>query len=388
MKTVLYFRSYSNFNASRKLAGVMRAAHEFGWNVQTIDTGRETTDETVSKLLELWHPVGIINESAAGTADLPLSTYGKTPVVFIDRNPQTYGRKCSCVFNDSSANVRMAAQELLSLNPACYAYVPWHEPLFWCRERESAFRDLLRLHGKSLVRFPGKRDTGTDSYSIDELGAWLNRIPHPAGVLAANDYTGRQVIAAASRVGLSVPGDVAVVGIDDEEIICENTQPTLTSIRPDFEALGEESARLLQKIILRQVREPTSVQVGPVKIVRRESTLRLHTSDLLVSQAVDLIRRKACEGLTAQDVLALFPVSRRQAEIRFRRAVGRSILDEIQRVRIEKAKSLLLSREQPNLTAIANFCGYATSSALYKTFTKETGLSPLSWRLREKRQWR
>ena len=260
MKTVLYFRSYSNFNASRKLAGVMCAAHEFGWNVQTIDTGRETTGETVGKLLELWHPVGIINESAAGTADLPLSTYGKTPVVFIDRNPQTYGRKCSCVFNDSSANVRMAAQELLSLNPACYAYVPWHESLFWCRERETAFRDLLRLHGKSLSRFPGKRDTGTDSYSIDELGAWLNRLPHPAGVLAANDYIGRQ------------------------------------------------------------------------------------------------------------------------AEIRFRRAVGRSILDKIQRVRIEKAKSPLLSREQPNLTAIANFCGYATSSALYKTFIKETGMSPLSWR--------
>ena len=380
MKTVLYFRSYSNFNASRKLAGVMRAAHEFGWNVQTIDTGRETTGETVNKLLELWHPVGVISESAAGTADLPLSTYGKTPVVFIDRNPQTYGRKCSCVFNDSSANVRMAAQELLSLNPTCYAYVPWHESLFWCRERETAFRDLLRLHGKSLSRFPGKRDTGTDSYSIDELGAWLNRLPHPAGILAANDYIGRQVIAAAINVGLAVPGDVAVVGIDDEEIICENTQPTLTSIRPNFEAIGEQSARLLQKIILRQVRKPTSVEVGPVKIVRLESTLRLRTNDEIVSQAVDHIRRKACEGLTAQDVLALFPVSRRQAEIRFRQAVGRSILDEIQRVRIEKAKSLLLSRERPNLTAIANFCGYATSSALYKTFIKETGMSPLSWR--------
>lgn len=98
MKTVLYFRSYSNFNASRKLAGVMRAAHEFGWNVQTVDTGRES--------------------------------------------------------------------------------------LFWCREREKAFRDILCLHGKSLSRFSGRRDTGTDSYSIDELGAWLNKIPHPAGVLA------------------------------------------------------------------------------------------------------------------------------------------------------------------------------------------------------------
>lgn len=382
MKTVLYFRSYSNFNAMRKLAGVHRGARDFGWNILTIDTGKETSVDQIRTLIGLWRPDGIIIESAACNSDFPQSTYGKTPVVFIDRDPQAIMRPAFCVTHDSAAEARLAAKELFSLNLVSYAYVPWRQPLFWCRERETAFRQFMRFHGKSVCRFPGKDNPETMRYSGDELSAWLCGLQHPVGIFAANDYIGQQVIAAAVHAGLNVPGDIAVIGVDNEEIICENTYPTLSSVQPDFEGAGERSARLLQKLLHSPGLKPCEEQYGPLKLVRRESTLRLNTVDTFVSKALEQIRRKACDGLTAKDVLALFPVARRQAEIRFRHAVGHSILDEIQRVRIEKAKDLLSRREKLSLSAIANFCGYATPAALYKTFTKDTGITPSDWRAR------
>ena len=380
MTTILYLRSYNNFNASRKLAGIYRAAEDFGWNIQVIDMDRCTTAETIATLIKLWQPKGLIVESAAESCDLPLSIYESIPSVFIDRNPQANTLPVFCVTHDSAAEAQLAARELLALDLASYAYVPWLEPLFWCHEREAAYCRFMRLHGKTVSRFSGRHNSTTMHYSSGELGAWLGELPRPAGVLAANDYIAQQVISAATWMGLSIPNDLVVLGIDDEEIICENTHPTLSSIRPDFEGAGERSVRLLQKLIDSPRLRPREEKYGPVRIVRRESSRRLRTGDTAVLKALETIRLKACSGLTAQDVLAAFPVARRQAEIRFRKAVGRSVLDEIQRIRIERAKELLTGQPELPLKAIANFCGYSSATVLYKTFKAHTGVAPTDWR--------
>lgn len=380
MTTILYLRSYNNFNASRKLAGVYRATDALGWSVQVIDMDRYTTVETIATLIRLWQPAGLIVESAAGTGDPALFACESLPSVFIDRNPQTLTRPVFRVTQDSTAEAQIAAKELLALDLASYAYVPWLEPLFWCRERESAYCRFMRLHGKKTCRFSGRYNTDTQRYSSDELGAWMSELPRPAGILAANDYIAQQVISAANRMGLSIPNDLAVMGIDDEEIICENTRPTLSSIRPDFEDAGERSVRLLQELIASPRLKPREEKYGSVRIVRRESSQRLRSGDTAVLKALETIRLKACSGLTAQDVLSAFPVARRQAEIRFRRAIGRSVLDEIQRIRIEKAKELLTRQPELPLKAIANFCGYSSATVLYKTFKAHTGVAPSDWR--------
>jgi len=188
------------------------------------------------------------------------------------------------------------------------------------------------------------------------------------------------VIAAAVRLGLDVPDDIAVVGIDNEEIICENTHPTLSSVCPDFEGAGERSVGLLRRLLDSPRLKPCEEKYNPVRIVRRESTLRMLTHDAAVAKALEDIRLKACGGLTAHDVLASFPMARRRAEIRFRQAVGHSVLDEIQRVRIEKAKELLARNAELSMTAIANFCGYTSATVLCKTFKAHVGSSPSDWR--------
>ncbi len=104
-------------------------------------------------------------------------------------------------------------------------------------------RDLLNDRGYS--RFSGKARTSDIRSLQKELGDWLAHLPKPVGIFAANDFMAAQVAAAASRVGLDIPGDIALVGVDNDELLCENTNPTLSSVRPDFRAAGEKAAELL-----------------------------------------------------------------------------------------------------------------------------------------------
>ena len=118
---------------------------------------------------------------------------------------------------------------------------------------------------------------------------------------------------------------------------------------------------------------------GDLHAVRRLSTKRLQTSDPIVIQALDLIRKKACMGLKAADVTRIFPCSRRMADLRFTRTAGHSILDEIQSVRLDRAKQLLLNPNQ-NIKSISDFCGFQHPNSLRKFFLKETGMTLSVWR--------
>ena len=186
---------------------------------------------------------------------------------------------------------------------------------------------------------------------------------------------------AAAQSGFYIPRDIAVCGVDNFAPVCEHTIPTLTSIQPDFLLAGELAARTLDDIIKRGKSSyaPVRLTFGPADIIRRTSTRTLPRYDAEVTTAMELIRRRACEGISSTDVLTVFKCSRRMAEMRFRMITGRSILEEIQSVRLEKAKSLLADTKL-DMTAIANFCGFFAAKAFWKFFRQKTGVSPSQWR--------
>ena len=210
------------------------------------------------------------------------------------------------------------------------------------------------------------------------------QIPKPCGIFAANDSVAAEVLAAAAQSGFDVPREIAVCGVDNFAPICEHTTPTLTSIQPDFLLAGELAARTLGEIIDKKCHEAIRLTFGPANIVRRASTRTGHRYDPEVTAAVELIRRKACEGISSADVVTTFKCSRRMAEVRFRQIVGHSILDEIQSVRLERAKEMLSNTGQ-DISAISNFCGFKAANALWKFFRQETGLSPTEWRKQSQR---
>ena len=361
MKTVLYFQATGKVSTRQKLEGVYAFGRRHGWCVQVIEPG--ASEHRATELVRFWEPDGVIVECGTEQNHFDPATFGKTPVVFLDRNPKTLAKPAFCVIHDSVSTAKIAARELLSLNLATYAYVPWPEPRFWSEERERGFADALRLNSRGYVRFTGKAKSSDIRTLLKELGAWLKGLPTPIGIFAANDFMAAHVAAAASRAKLDIPEDVALVGVDNDELLCENTNPTLTSVMPDFRTAGEKTAALLSLRTSTPKCRPASETFGPSRLAPRPSASRTKRLDRDVLAALDLIRREACNGLKARDVAACFTCSRRMAEIRFRAATGKSPLEAIHEIRRAKAEDLL-SDPTRDRNAIANLCGYSSANAL------------------------
>ena len=362
VRTVLYFQVPGKVSTRQKLEGVYAYGHERGWNVQVIEAA--VSERKAAELVEFWTPSGVIVECGSGQNHFDPAIFGReTPVVFLDRNPKTLKSPASCVTHDSIATAKVAARELLSLKLATYAYVPWPEPRFWSEEREDGFAAALRLNGFGYVRFNGKAKSSNIRALQKELGTWLAGLPNPVGIFAANDFMSAQVAAAANRIGLKIPEDIALVGVDNDELLCENTKPTLSSVMPDFRTAGEKAAAMLARIMANPKCRPQSETFGPLQLVRRSSTSRSKRIDRDVLAALDLIRREACNGLKARDVFTCFPCTRRMAEIRFRAATGKSPLEAIHEIRRAKAEELLKDPTRDR-NAIANLCGYSSANAL------------------------
>lgn len=361
MLTVLYFQSSDKISAQKKLEGVYAYGRLHNWNVHVIEPG--ASERKAKELATFWAPNGIIVECGSMQNHFSPTDFGKIPVVFLDRSPKTLTSPAFCVTHDSVATAQIAARELLSLKLTTYAYVPWPEHRYWSEEREKTYAAALRLNNRGYVRFNSQAKSSDIRNLQKRLGEWLQGVPKPIGIFAANDFLAAQVVAAAQRVTLSIPKDIALVGVDNDELLCENTTPTISSVMPDFRSAGEKAAALLARKIASPKCRPTTETFGPLRLVRRASSNRAKRIDHEVLIALDLIRREACNGLKARDVVACFSCSRRMAEIRFRAATGQSPLEAIHAHRLARAKELL-----PDLTrnrqTIANLCGYDSANAL------------------------
>lgn len=377
MDTILYFQSPSKTCAPDKIAGVRRHAVAMNWHVQVMDG--LPTPKDLADLVKFWHPFGIIVECGGGYQEIPTDLFAKFPTVYLDRNPRTMPQSVSCVSHDSVTTGHLAAKELLFTGHPNFAFVPYPQPRFWSDDRQRGFRNALALNGAKCEVFSIGRHSPQSIVWQKALHHWIAHLPKPCGIFAANDSVAAEVLAAAAHFGLDVPREIAVCGVDNFTPICEHTTPTLTSIQPDFLLAGELAARTLNEIVKGKRHKATRLTFGPASIVRRASTYTRLRYDSEVSAAVELIRRRACEGISSVDVVTAFKCSRRMAEMRFRQIIGHSILDEIQAVRLERAKEMLSNTRQ-DMSAIANLCGFKAANALWKFFRQETGMSPREWR--------
>ena len=381
MDTILYFQSQSKTNAAEKLGGVQDVAAKCGWLVQTVPG--LPPPKRLRALEEFWHPVGAIVECGGTAATVAPSMFGDLPIVFFDHDPSCLPKNAFCVTHDSAATARMAARELMRSGATAFAYVPYPERRFWSDERERGFVSALSLNGRACRVFSGRVSASDPTRYQRGLRAFVAELPKPCALFAANDAVASEVLSAALFAGVKVPDDLAVVGVDDARDICEHTTPTLSSVKPDFRRGGELAALLLAARLRDRERFRGSRRrtFGPLMVVPRASTRRLAAHDAAVSEAIDLIRREACSGLTAARVLGRFPCSRRQAEMRFRKATGHSVLDEIHDVQLARAKDLLREGTMP-LKAISDFCGFENPNSLRKFFKARTGRTMSEWRTR------
>jgi LacI family transcriptional regulator len=213
----------------------------------------------------------------------------------------------------------------------------------------------------------------------DLVAEWLKQLPKPIGLMACNDIRGQQVLNACRAIGVAVPDEIAVIGVDNDEVLCELSDPPLSSVIPNTERIAYEAAALLDRMMAGKKPPRQNIYVEPVGIVTRRSTDVLAVEDRHIATAVRFIREHACEGIDVSDVLQAVPLSRSTLERRFSKTLGRSPKDEILRVRLNRAKQLL-SETDHCLALVAEKVGFEHTEYLSVIFKKRVGLTPGQYR--------
>lgn len=383
-KVILLFRS-SLFELSEDMTnGIYDYARGRGWHVQMVEHGGARTDgglpstedagALVRQAFDFWKPSGCIVEMGCDSVRYSTDMFQSVPTVFLDRSPREDEGPYLCVYSDSESIVRCAAKELLAFGRKSAAFVPRISSRHvWSEERKRGFVALMRSHGCDVRVYAQKRNTSDEHVFLDGLGKWLASLPLPCVLFAANDLVGRQVLSVAKQNGIDVPKQLAVVSVDNERRICEHTVPTLSSVRQDMFSAGYQAARLLDERLKHPRKKLESVRFGAAELVRRASSSRCDQFDARVLSALEYIRLHACEGISSADVAAQFSCSRRFLDRIFGQSVGRSILDEIQRVQVEAVKSILRKDSSTKQVVVADRCGFSSPEDMRRVFKKVEG---------------
>ncbi|MCX8108477.1 MAG: DNA-binding transcriptional regulator [Verrucomicrobiae bacterium] len=282
------------------------------------------------------------------------------------------------VITDSETIGKMAAEHLMSRGFTQFAFCGF-EGIPWSVLRGESFSRRLNADGfKTHFYRSSSTHRGWQS-ELNHMVRWLNSLPKPVGLMAANDDRGQQVIEACKVAGLRVPDEVAVIGVDNDELVCELSDPPLSSIALNFERAGYESAAVLDRLMRGLPVSQNKIIVAATHIVTRRSTDILAVVDRHVAAALRFIRDHAREMIGVPDVAKSAGVSRRSLEKRFQATLRRSVLSEIRRVRVNQICRMLVETNQP-ISEIALALGFTGPEHIARYFRREMGTTPLAYR--------
>ena len=271
------------------------------------------------------------------------------------------------------------AEHLLSLGRfRSFGFVPENHRHSSIRGR--GFVNFLKNKNVPLSYYPFQ--TASDGSENDKLALaeWLQKLPKPAAVMADYDLRASQVMEAAHMAQIHIPEQLSVLGVDNDELLCDFTDPPLSSIAPDFVHIGELAAQTLSKLMShRSKRQMILLHSDSKRIVIRESTAHIAPSVLMIERALDYIRHNALSGISAKDVIAFLGTSRRLADRRFREITGQSILETILVRRLEAVQRKLTSTKMP-IRTITVACGFRNENYAKNLFKKRFKVSMRAFR--------
>lgn len=311
-------------------------------------------------------------------ANVPTIALGLTEEQMAPDHPLS---QISDVSSDPHQVAKLAVEHLLARRLTNFAYVGV-EGRAWSRRRGEAFCQQLQASGHVPVVYPQPKRRSDREWEreLEIMADWLRKLPTPLGLFACNDDRGRQVLEACRLCGLHVPEDVAVLGVDNDTVFCDLADPPLSSIALNAETAGYRAAELLDGMMRGHIRKPRRIMVEALGVVTRRSTDVIAVDDPDVAAALQIIRRERGRGLSVADVAAEVAVSRRYLERRFRTLIGRTVLEEIQLVRLEYAKRLLLETSHP-ISTVADMTGFGSSAYFSQFFQKRVGVTPRKFRI-------
>ena len=292
---------------------------------------------------------------------------------------------CAGVASDDAAIGRMGAHHLLEIGLSRFAFLG-HADHAESKLRYQGFCEALReaeldtglQPGQVVHHFQCEPET-EESGDQAEFEQWVTRLPSPVGIMASDDMLALRLLYASQKTSRLVPDDLAVLGVNDDEVVRSLASPSLSTVVPNWVNVGYEAASILARLMAGDRSATTSILVPPVRMVERLSTSLLAVKDDVVADGMQFIRRHACEGISVADVAYAMAVSRSVLQRRFQRAIGRTVHDMIRKERIERARVLLVSTKLPR-HEIAVRAGFKHDEHFSRAFKKHVGMTMADYR--------
>jgi LacI family transcriptional regulator len=367
------------------LKGIMSYAHRADWALFFQERG---LSEDVPRWLRQWQGDGVI--ARLDSMNLVRQIKKKAlPTVDLRGTHSVDG--IPVIHSDQRVVAHMAADHLLERKFEHFAFCGF-SGVNYGEQRCRHFVEYVRDAGYDVSVYDSPSGgAGATTSSIESKGllaehslaSWLRSLPKPVGLMASNDIRARQVLSICTDRAISVPDEIAVIGVDNDELLCELSNPSLSSVVPDTATIGYNAAALIERMIGGAEPPNEAPPVKPLGIVTRRSTDVVAIADADVATAIRFIRERACDGITISDVLSHVQVSRSTLHRRFQSYVGRSAKQEIQRVRVQRAAYLLRTTDC-SLAEISELTGFGYAANLSQAFRNDMGRTPGRYRMETK----
>ena len=342
---------------------VMPLAKERGWAVHVFSVG--SLGVSAPALIRAWSPDGCLVYAARPYG--LRGNFGAWHSAIVTMNAPHPVRGVTSIVHDSGGTGVLAAHELTSLGLDNFAFFSNTPNLPWSNGRQKSFCRELNRRGRKVAR-----------YTDGPVGDWLASLPKPCGIFAANDLMAELITSEAFARGIAIPNDIMLLGCDDNPQICEHAEVSISSIRLDAPRCAALAVNALERIMDGKPYAGETIY-GDIGITRRASTRAIAGHPPQIAAVLEYIRLNAFSGITTTDVLKQFSGSRRSMEYRFRKATGRSILEEIQAVRLAEVERLL-ANPMVQISSIASRTGYTSESFISHLFKQSYGMSMRDWR--------
>jgi len=319
---------------------------------------------------------GIIMRDRKGSLELLKK---KVPVIFVAYlHEDVLGTHR--IVTDDPAIARLAAAHLLERGFRHFAFVGY-DSMVWSRRRRDGFVQAVNRAGFECTAFVQARHRKERQWPRERtpLAEWLRGLPKPIGLLACNDDRARQVVDACLTAGLRIPEEIAIVGVDNDEFVCNLSNPPISSIALDFEDAGYRAAQLLDRLMTGAKPRPQTITPAALGVVTRRSSDITVIEDPLVARAVQFIRANAHKPVYVPDLLREVGVSGRWLSSRFQQVLGCGVHEYVKKVHVAQIERLLLETDC-TLTEIAGRLGFPDASHVARYFRSVRGTNPLTLR--------
>lgn len=357
--------------------GITRYAEESGpWSILFEERG---LTDPLPRWLPQWRGDGILSRMP-NRANLDRLLALRRPVV------ELYADKrlgLGAVHPDDRAIAHAAVEHFLDRGVRHFAFF-CTDQASWIAARRRAFEE--ELAGRNLMCHSfdfamARRKSHEKPRPIDDPSVvrWLAALPKPCGAFCASDFYAMRLARTCRTIGVVVPEQIAVLGVDNDAVFCGTSYPPLSSIDVAPERIGYEAAALLDRMMSGRRPPEQGIAVAPQQVVTRQSTDILAIDDADMAQAVRLIREQACQQLRVAQVADQIGLSRRVFERRFRQVLHRTPKEEILRVQMERAKMLLATSEMA-VALVAKKCGFTSLEYFSRAFRRRAGITPRDYR--------